>query len=157
MYISIHGRIRRSGPSCNMPHCRVRALHGIPRLLAAAMLFVLPLVAQSPGAPGSPPHMQNRSSEFPFDNPSSMDQLSARRIAMLNSLRQKAIMSDADKLLLLARELNDDATAGGTILSLPEKMHKAAEIEKLAKNVKEKMTYSIGDPTQLGPTQFFPH
>jgi len=131
----------------------------MPRLLAAAMLFVLPLVAQSPGSPGAPgpPHMQARSSEFPFDSPSPGDQLSARRVAMLNTLRQKAITSDTDRLLALAKQLNDDAAAGGSILSLPEKMHKAAEIEKLAKNVKEKMTYSIGDPSQLGPTQFFPH
>jgi hypothetical protein len=62
------------------------------------------------------------------------------------------MVSDADKLLKLAQELNADADAGGTILSPAQRMQKAAEIEKLARNVKEKMTYAIGAPQELtGP------
>jgi len=65
----------------------------------------------------------------------------ARRISALNQLRHKAMVDDADKLLLLARELNDDSAN----LSPSERLHKAAEIEKLAKSVKEKMSYSVSN------------
>lgn len=75
--------------------------------------------------------------------------MEARRIATLNLIRQKSMVSDADKLLQLARELNDDAVAGGTKMSATERMRKAAEIEKLAKNVKDKMTYAIGGPSEV--------
>lgn len=74
--------------------------------------------------------------------------IEARRIVQLNLLRQKSMVSDADKLLRLAQELDNDAKAGASALSPAERMRKAAEIERLAKEVKEKMTYSIGDPPQ---------
>lgn len=71
---------------------------------------------------------------------------------MLNVVRRKSMITDAEKLLRLAKELSDDATAGGTILAPAVRVHKAAEIEKLAKNVKEKMTYVVGDtPDATGP------
>lgn len=74
-----------------------------------------------------------------------------RQAKMLNIQRQKAIVSDTDKILQLARELNDDAASGYSNLSDPERMHKAEEIEKLAKNVREKMTYAIGAPPPANP------
>jgi hypothetical protein len=77
--------------------------------------------------------------------------MEARRFTALNQMRQKSMKSDAEKLLRLAQELNDDAGGSGT-LSSAERMRKAAEIEKLAKGVKEKMTYAIGAPTEIpGP------
>ncbi len=79
-----------------------------------------------------------------------MDQ---KRIAVLNRLRQKAIVDDTTKLLRLAKELNADSVN----MSSAERIHKAAEIEKLAKSVKEKMSYAIGDnPTAPGYISVFP-
>ena len=74
--------------------------------------------------------------------------IEARRIVQLNLLRQKAMVSDADKLLRLAQELDNDAKGDASKLSPAERMRKAAEIERLAKEVREKMTYSIGAPPE---------
>lgn len=61
------------------------------------------------------------------------------QLKKLNSARQKAIKKDTDKLLQLATELKQyvDKTNDNT-LSL-DVVKKAGEIEKLAKDVKEKM------------------
>jgi hypothetical protein len=67
--------------------------------------------------------------------------LDQKRISVLNKLRQRSMVDDAAKLLFLARQLNAEASN----LSDSERMHKAAEIEKLAKSVKEKMSYAVGD------------
>jgi hypothetical protein len=68
-------------------------------------------------------------------------EMQAKRMKALNQLRHKAMVDDAAKLLLLARQLNDDAGN----LTQSERVHKAAEIEKLAKSVKDKMSYTVGD------------
>jgi len=124
-------------------------------MLAMLLLLGLPIAAQSPGI--LPQGAQDTGSGIQRDSESlgaaGIDaRMEARRIAALNQQRQHQMVSDADKLLKLAEELNADADAGGTILSPAERMQKAAEIEKLARNVKEKMTYAIGAPQELtGP------
>lgn len=132
--------------------------HGAPaprHMLAILLLLGLPVAAQSPGMPAQ--SVQDIGSNMQRDSESlgaaGIDaRMEARRIAALNQQRQHQMVSDADKLLKLAQELNADADAGGTILSPAERMQKAAEIEKLARNVKEKMTYAIGAPQELtGP------
>lgn len=65
--------------------------------------------------------------------------LIAKRIKALNTMRQQALVSDTDKLLKLAHELD---TADGTRMSTAERMKKLAQIEKLAKRVREKMSYA---------------
>jgi hypothetical protein len=75
--------------------------------------------------------------------------MDAKRIGVLNRMRQKSIVDDTTKLLILARQLNADSAT----LSDSERMHKAAEIEKLAKSVKDKMSYAIGD-NPVAPSYF---
>ena len=70
-----------------------------------------------------------------------------RRMHLLNAARQKSMISDAEKLLVLARELNAGVGAGGNALSAGQRMKMAADIEKLAHNVKEKMSYVPGIPS----------
>jgi hypothetical protein len=113
------------------------------RCLAAAILIVLPLRAQSPGTPLNPGGQGRATSHLPTDAPSlSANQtLDQKRISVLNKLRQRSMVDDATKLLFLARQLNAEASN----LSDSDRMHKAAEIEKLAKSVKEKMSYAVGD------------
>lgn len=119
------------------------------RIFGAVLLFVLPLAAQVPGiqmtgtaAGGQQPRDDESISGIDA-------RMQAKRIAELNKVRQKAMISDAEKLLRLAHELNEDANAGGAGLSPAERMHKAAEIEKLAKQVKDKMTYAVGEPAEI--------
>jgi hypothetical protein len=69
--------------------------------------------------------------------------LDERRLRELNLQRQKEIVSDTAKLLRLARELNDEITDAETPMT-DTQVRKVAEIGKLAKTVKEKMSYSVG-------------
>jgi len=123
------------------------------RVLALVLLLGFPMAAQLPGVPIQMPVPGGRvhpRPEDPADSGGIDLRMEAKRNAELNVMRQKSMVSDADKLLRLAQELNADADAGGAIMSPAERMHKATEIEKLARNVKEKMTYAIGEPPEMG-------
>ena len=66
-----------------------------------------------------------------------------RLLRALNADRQKSMVSDANRLLRLAKELNAEiARTNPDSLSL-DQLRKMAEIEKLARNVKEKMSTSV--------------
>ncbi|MGA9585322.1 MAG: hypothetical protein WBQ95_08350 [Terracidiphilus sp.] len=67
-----------------------------------------------------------------------------KRLRALNASRQKSLVSDADKLLKLARQLDEEIASNSTDDLTPEELHKVTEIEKLAHNVKEKMAQSFG-------------
>jgi len=74
-----------------------------------------------------------------------------RRIRALNDERQKDMVSDTDKLLKLAQELNDEIAAKNAGTLTFDQLHKIAEIEKLARSVKEKMADGVGQPPPVGP------
>ena len=128
----------------------------VPRSLAVASLLVLSVAAQSPGIPGSQPGIDHGQAgsrlpapQEPSFEPNLNPILEAKRIKALNQMRHKAMVDDAARLLVLARELNDDSRN----LSPADRVHKAAEIEKLAKSVKEKMTFTVGNDTAT-PSKF---
>jgi hypothetical protein len=68
----------------------------------------------------------------------------ARRLRALNEMRQKSLISDTDKLLKLANELNAEVSNENFESLTPEQLHKLATIEKLARSVKEKMSTPVG-------------
>lgn len=127
---------------------------GTRRWLFLILVLGLPLAAQSPGMPRTQTQGNGRTTDGGAgDRDSGIDlRMEAKRIAALNADRQKSMVSDAGKLLQLARELQEDADAGGTKMSGAERLHKAAEIEKLAKDVKSKMIFAISDSNSIpGP------
>jgi hypothetical protein len=66
-----------------------------------------------------------------------------KRLKALNVERQKSMIADTNKLVKLAGELNAEL-AGAHAESLnPDQLRKVAEIEKLARNIKEKMSMSV--------------
>ena len=67
-----------------------------------------------------------------------------KRIQLLNAERQKSLVSDADKLLKLAKELNDEVAQSDSAELSSNQVHKVEEIGKLAKSVKSKMSFSVG-------------
>ena len=69
-----------------------------------------------------------------------------RRIRALNIERQKQIVADTDKLLKLTRELNEEVAKANTGTLTSDELHKIAEIEKLARNVRQRMTEGVGEP-----------
>jgi hypothetical protein len=111
--------------------------------LAALLLIAIAFACQAQSVGGGAPD------RFPKMNPMDDEGMTqeVHRMRMLNAARQKSMVSDADKLLALARDLNAGVGAGGNALSAGQRMKMAADIEKLAHNVREKMTYVAGTPS----------
>lgn len=65
---------------------------------------------------------------------------------MLNAERQKSMVKDADKLLKLARELDEEVNRPTNASYDQAEYSKVAEIEKLAHKVKDKMSTSVQGP-----------
>ena len=122
-------------------------------------------LSQSPGGNVQPG--QSNSNVIPFQShqsPSTMpvgnlDPLMAeRRLRALNIERQKRMVADAGKLLKLARELNEEVARANTGRLTPAELHKIAEIEKLARSVRQKMVNGVAESTPiLPPTVGFPN
>ncbi|MGO8759163.1 MAG: hypothetical protein ACLQG3_13655 [Terracidiphilus sp.] len=74
-----------------------------------------------------------------------------RRLRALNSARQKEMVADTNKLLKLAKALNDEVAAAGTGTLTEDQIRKIAEIEKLARNIKERMVNGAGPPPLQPP------
>lgn len=84
-----------------------------------------------------------------LDSPDDYDSiLMERRLKALNIERQRQMVADVNKLLKLARELNDEVAAAGTDELTLDQEHKLAEIEKLAHSVKERMAEGVEQPAQ---------
>ena len=80
-----------------------------------------------------------------------------KRMRLLNAERQKSLISDTEKLLKLARELNNEVSENDSTSMNDAQLRKVAEIGKLAHNVKEKMSYSVGGfPDQITPLTITP-
>jgi hypothetical protein len=139
------------------------AAWAMPRILCrifVVLLFgcaVLVAGAQSSQTVGGVPPIDptQGNSHFPGRAGIADSQLDAtgqmRRMRLLNAARQRAMVSDADKLLALARELNGQMAAGGKSVSPADRMRMIAEIEKLAHSVKEKMSYVYAGNGEADP------
>jgi len=92
------------------------------------------------------PRSQLGMTSSPFDD---MDSATLQRhLVALNAERQKEMVSDTNKLLKLARELNEEVAASHATAFTPDQIRKIAEIEKLAKSVRERMTSAVGPQEQ---------
>jgi len=99
---------------------------------------------------GGPPPVQVR---HPDGLGSGMDSVfAAKRLRALNADRQKSMVSAAERLLSLAKQLDAEIASNPTGQLTPEEIHQAAEIEKLARAVKEKMTQSFIGAPQFNPS-----
>jgi hypothetical protein len=88
-----------------------------------------------------------------FDKPDQMQEL--QRLKALNAARQQSMVSDTNKLLKLVNELNEEIARGNADALSPAQLHKVAQIEKLARNVKEKMSTPIlgSEPAGTAPSR----
>ena len=105
---------------------------------------------------GQPPmHQQfpgRQDMSLPYDDETVMAE---KRLRALNAERQKQMVADAEKLLKLARELNEEVAASNSGTLTPEQLHKIAEIEKLARSVKERMVDGVAQPPSAFPAPVF--
>lgn len=77
-----------------------------------------------------------------------------------NKKRQQDIRDETNKLFQLATELKAAVDKTNENLLSLDVIHKAEEVEKLAKKVKEKMKESVGPPVKQElptPVPPFPH
>jgi hypothetical protein len=75
-----------------------------------------------------------------------------RQLRALNAERHKSIVSDTNKLLKLARELEDEVSRTNPGSLTPDQLRKVAEIEKLARGVKDKMSTPVRGMTRAVST-----
>jgi hypothetical protein len=95
----------------------------------------------------------------PLANDDNFDPVMAeRRLRALNAERQKQLVADTNKLLKLARELDEQVAATSSNSFTAEQLRKIGEIEKLAQSVRERMTTGVGEgPNMLpAPTLAYP-
>ncbi len=114
--------------------------------------------AQSNGGGGSSGGGQGHPSYSPHQDLSPLSEddqdpmMAERRIRALNVQRQKQMVADADKLLKLAKELNEEVAKANTGTLTDDELHKIADIEKLARSVRQRMTDETGQvPSFLPP------
>lgn len=120
-------------------------------LIAVAILFAAlcaaPAYAQV--APGPPnPNIPDASTPFGSSAPDKPDALmTAKMVKERNVDRQKQIVDETNHLLDLAKQLKDAVDKSDKDQLSLQVLHKAEEIEKLAKDVKNKMRDGTPEPT----------
>jgi len=126
-------------------------LVGLAGLVLAAALFgwaqYSPTASGGGGQLGSRPQGSGLNGSLETD-PVFM----AKRQQALNADRQKSMVSDTNKLVQLARQLDAEIASNPTDRMTSEELHKVAEIEKLARSVKAKMAQSFGGGPQFQQT-----
>jgi len=66
----------------------------------------------------------------------------AQQVQQRNTMRQVKLHNDTNKLLALISSFNQEAAKGDRTMSQEETAKRAAEIEKLARSVKDEMAHS---------------
>lgn len=135
-----------------MPALRLSSLLFLPLLLILPAKLAL---SQSNGGGGRIPVLSGQGGtsgthqtlDYENETPGAFDSVMLeRRMKMLNDERHKSLVSDSDKLFKLATELNNEIARSNTGSLTPEQLRKVAEIEKLAHNVRDKMTQTLSGP-----------
>jgi hypothetical protein len=129
-----------------------RAIHFARQALWLAAVLALPGGAQnvpSPRGPFQQPIGQKVANSL--DDPNGDFAQQEERLRALNRERQKSLVSDTNKLLKLATELDMEIKNENAGSLTPAETRKLASIEKLAHNVKDKMIYSISAPSVIQP------
>jgi hypothetical protein len=125
--------------------------------LGLVLVLGLPVAGQAP----YPQFPSTNNGKLGRNYPDSNSQFGAdpnadpKRIKQLNAERQKEMVSDTQKLLQLARELNAEVSDANSAGMTDAQLRKVAEIAKLARSVKEKMTFSAGGYPSLKSPPIF--
>jgi hypothetical protein len=113
-------------------------------LLWMALLLALPCGGQNStngGQGSSHPFHASDLNQMVNDGPAD-PLLEERRVRMMIVSQHKSMVADTDKLLKLVTELNAEIKSTNPSSLTTEQLHKVAEIEKLARNVKDRMRMS---------------
>lgn len=135
-------RIRKHGGGKPIRRSARRLLR-LALILPAGICLVLPAQSQLPGTESSPAPMTYPQGTQPGPPPSAESAFQRRRIRVLNAERQKEMVSDANKLLRLTAELNNEVSHNKSDSFTPDQLRQLAKIEKLARSVKNKMSNPV--------------
>lgn len=100
-----------------------------------------PVLAQPGGQISLAPTLGDRNRDIPSGSGNPLDD--EKLLRALNADRQKALVSDTNKLIRLVDNLNAEIEGSAADSLTPDQLRKMAEIEKLARGVKEKMSQSV--------------
>jgi hypothetical protein len=130
------------------------AVTGVAVAVLATALLGRAQYTPSGGGAGAPLSAQSSRQQGPLADGLAPDLAwDAKRLRALNADRQKSMISDAEKLVKLARQLDAEVASNPRDELTPSELHKLAEIEKLARNIKSKMAMSFtGSPEFHGIT-----
>jgi hypothetical protein len=138
------------------PSANVRYGHTARHALWLAVLLVFPGGAQQPNIPRGPFAQPIGQPVGGLIDDAHGDQTDLEdRLRVINRERQKALVSDTNKLLKLASEFDSEVKGRNLDSLTPSQVRKLAEIEKLAHSVKDKMSYSVRGPSMI--YQQFPY
>lgn len=113
-------------------------------LLLGSLLGFLPKPAQANGQlvrPGLPQDASGHTPGAPDSEDETQREMAKKLELRRNEERQKQLVKDTDRLLALATELKSEVDKTNKDVLSVEVIKKADEIEKLAKNVRERMKY----------------
>jgi hypothetical protein len=128
--------------------------HAARTALCFTLLLALRVAAQNaPGSLRSVSPQIRQSSDGMEGNPNGSSIQDEKRLRALNAERQKSMVSDTNKLLMLVDELNAEIARSNPDSLTPAQMRKVAEIEKLAHSVRNKMSTTVqGAPPDRQPS-----
>jgi hypothetical protein len=118
----------------------------------AALFVALFVFCVTASAPAGQRPIPNPWEQRPMDAPEVDASLAAKQLRDLNTERQKSLVSDTEKLVKLAQQLNSEIAASHADTLTPSQLREVENIEKLARNVREKMSISlVGGPAFHDP------
>jgi|HubBroStandDraft_5_1064220.scaffolds.fasta_scaffold75208_2 hypothetical protein len=133
-----------------LPSARIPLIRSVAEALCVFLCLALltTIRSGSQNAPGSNPRLPAQPVGVPpggglDDSPAGDSVEEAKRLRALNADRQKSMVADVNKLLTLVNELNAEIARGNPDSLDSSQLRKVAEIEKLAHNVKDKMSLSL--------------
>jgi hypothetical protein len=129
-------------------HRTIRSGSLVVAFIAAIFLFGNPAEAQQPRNP-LPPNRPTMPTVDPFNMPPvySGDPMRTKaenkRLAYLNAERQKSLVIQTNRLVKLASELQAQINGDQHSPLTPDQVRQFQEVEKLAHNIREKMSTSV--------------
>lgn len=139
--------------SSQTERCTRRFRKPAPRVFLLFIVLIFGSIAAVPAGQQPIPSPMNQQPRSPYDGFGASDPvLAARQMRALNVDRQKSLVSDTEKLLKLAQDLNSEIETSNQEVLTQVQLRKIADIEKLARNVKQKMSISfVGGPPLQEP------
>ena len=118
-------------------------------------LWLVPSHTATPSAMQSIPNqLQQHNGDLFGNSPQENAIFHERRVHALNLQRHNELVSDTQKLLKLSTQLHDEVGKRPSADLTPAQLRELAQIEKLAKSVREKMTDTVGEPDSVLPQPF---